>query len=121
MLADLEGITWTDIMVTCSAYHFETDNTVTQYSATNASKIIPIRLVHTYNDTMVYGVFYTDYFDENTKGTYYNGQYQDTLTSAEISEFTLHDMYIISGSPEKIEFFVTLADGRNAVLVPYNS
>lgn len=121
MLSDFEGITWTDIMVTCSAYHFEGDHTVTQYSATNAAKIVPRRLVHTYNDNMVYGIFYTDYFDENTKGTFYNGKYDDVIFSSDITEFTLQDMNIVSGFPEKIEFFVTLADGRNAVLVPYNS
>ncbi len=121
MLSDIEGITWTDIMVTCSAYHFEPDHTVTQYSATNASKIVPRRLVKTYNDEMTYGIYYTDYFDDNTKGTYYNGKYHATITVAELDEFTLHEMYIVPGSPEKIEFFTTLSDGRNAVLVPYNS
>lgn len=121
MLSDIEGITWTDIMVTCSAYHFEADHTVTQYSATNASKIVPRRLVHTYNDNMVYGIYYTDYFDENTKGTFYNGEYDATITAAELDEFTLHEMYIEPGSPEQIEFFTTLSDGRNAVLVPYFS
>lgn len=121
MLSDFEGITWTDIMVTCSAYHFEGDHTVTQYSATNAAKIVPRRLTHTYNDNMVYGIFYTDYFDENTKGTFYDGMYHDVIYSSDITEFTLQDMNIVSGYPEKIEFFVTLEDGRNAVLVPYNS
>lgn len=121
MLADIEGITWTDIMVTCSAYHFEDDGTVTQYSATNASKIVPRRLVHTYNDNMVYKVFYTDYFDDNTKGTYLDGACDEVVNASEITEFTLHDMYIVPGSPELIEFFTTLSDGRNAVLVPYDA
>ena len=121
MIADVEGITWTDIMVTCSAYHFEDDHTVTQYSATNASKIVPRRLVNTYPDEMVYGIYYTDYFDDNTKGTYYNGEYHATIRAEELDEFTLHEMYIEPGSPEKIEFFTTLSDGRNAVLVPYFS
>ena len=121
MLSDIEGITWTDIMVTCSAYHFEGDHTVTQYSATNASKIVPRRLVHTYDDEMIYKIFYTDYFDENTKGTFINGKADATIKASELDEFTLHEMYITPGLPEQIEFFTTLSNEKNAVLVPYSS
>ena len=115
MLSDLEGLCFTDIMLTGSAYQLEND-VITQYRVLNAGKIIPRKLVHTYNDNMVY--YYTP-TDKYTPGGYKNGS-QNTMSASEFDYFTVLDMYI-DANPSYIEFYVEFPNGIKAVLSPFKA
>lgn len=115
ILSDLEGITWTDIMLTGSAYQLE-NNIMTQYYVSNAANMIPRMLVHSYGDEMVYNVYDVNEFKKGT----YKGKEPDRLAkAAELEKFTVQDMYIDNVNPEYVEFFITIPDGPNMVISPY--
>lgn len=116
MLSDLEGLCFTDIMLTGSAYQLEND-VITRYRVSNAGKIIPRKLVHTYNDNMVY--YYTP-TDNYTPGGYKNGS-QNTMSASEFDYFTVLDMYIDETNPSYIEFYVEFPNGIKAVLSPFKA
>lgn len=115
MLSDKEGICFTDIMVAGSAYQLE-GKTITQYKVSNASKIVPRTLVHTYNDNMIYNYVEVSEF---VPGTYRNYTF-NTITAAELDQFKLVDMYIDGDNPAYFEFYIELTDGRHIVLTPYS-
>lgn len=114
MLSDLEGLCFMDIMITGSAYQLEGD-IITQYRVTNAGKIIPRKLVHTYNDDMIY--YYTP-TDTYVKGGYKGGS-QNTMSASEFDTFNVLDMYIDQDNPSYIEFYVEFPNGIKAVLTPF--
>ena len=114
ILSDLEGICFTDIMLTGSAYQLE-NNVITQYRVSNAGKIIPRKLVHTYNDNMIYYYTPTDTF---TPGGYKGGS-QYTMSASEFDSFTVLDMYVDETNPSYIELYVEFPNGIRAVLSPF--
>lgn len=116
ILSDMEGLCFTDIMLTGSAYQLE-NGIITQYKVSNAINMIPRKLVHTYNDNMIYRYYTTDTFNG---GSYRNAQPTGTVQAAELSEFTVTDMYVDDYNPSYIEFFVTNPDGTKMVLSPYS-
>ena len=103
-------------MLTGSAYQLE-NGIITQYKVSNAINMIPRKLVHTYNDNMIYRYYTTDTFNG---GSYRNAQPTGTVQAAELSEFTVTDMYVDDYNPSYIEFFVTNPDGTKMVLSPYS-
>lgn len=114
MLSDLEGVCFTDIMLTGSAYQLE-NGIITQYRVSNAGKIIPRKLVHTYNDNMIYYYTPTDNF---VAGGYKDGS-QYTMSASEFDSFTVLDMYIDETNPSYIELYVEFPNGIRAVLSPF--
>lgn len=117
VVSDYEGFCWTDIMLTGSIYRY-IDGSIVQYYVNNASRMLPRKLVHTYNDNMVYKVYITDKFN---KGSYKTMQADDIREAAAFTDFVVKDMYIDDYTPQYVEFFVTLPDGTNMVIVPYSS
>lgn len=115
ILSDIEGITWTDIMLTGSAYQLE-KGIMTQYYVTNAANMIPRILVHSYDDEMIYNVYDVNEFK---KGSYKNKEADRLIKSSELAKFTVQDMYIDAETPEYVEFFITIPDGPNMVITPY--
>lgn len=114
ILSDLEGICFTDIMLTGSAYQLE-NNVITQYRVSNAGKIIPRKLVHTYNDNMIYYYTPTDTFMPGG----YKGGSQYTMSASEFDSFTVLDMYVDETNPSYIELYVEFPNGIRAVLSPF--
>jgi hypothetical protein len=117
VLSDLEGVTWTDIMLTGSAYQLK-DGVFTQYYVDNTKKILPRMLVHTYNEHMVYKVYDTNDFN---KGSYANKQPDRIMQSSDFDSFTVQDIYIDEKDPSYIELFITIPNGPNMVIVPYST
>ena len=115
ILSDIEGITWTDIMLTGSAYQLE-KNMMTQYYVSNAANMIPRMLISTYDDEMVYNVYDVNEFN---KGKYKGKEPDRLFTTADLARFTVQDMYIDNENPEYVEFFITVPDGPNMVITPY--
>ena len=105
-----------DIMLTGSAYQLEND-VITQYRVSNASKILPRKLVHTYNDHMIYHYIPTDNF---VPGGYKDGG-QNTMSSSEFDSFVVLDMYVDETNPSYIELYVEFPNGIRAVLSPYGA
>lgn len=116
MLSDLEGVCFTDIMLTGSAYQLE-NNVITQYRVSNAKEIIPRKLVHTYNDNMIYYYTPTDTF---VPGGYRNGS-EYTMAASEFDSFTVLDMYVDETNPSYIELYVEFPNGIRAVLSPFGA
>ena len=116
ILADIEGLCFTDIMLTGSAYQLE-NNVITQYRVSNAQKIIPRNLVHTYNDNMIYHYTPTDTF---VPGGYKDGS-QFTMEALEFDSFLVLDMYVDEANPSYIEVYVEFPNGIRAVLSPYTA
>ena len=116
MLSDIEGICFMDIMLTGSAYQLEND-VITQYRVSNASKILPRKLVHTYNDHMIYHYIPTDNF---VPGGYKDGG-QNTMSSSEFDSFVVLDMYVDETNPSYIELYVEFPNGIKAVLSPFGA
>ncbi len=115
MLSDLEGITWTDIMLTGAAYQLE-NNIITHYYGKNAANILPRIFVRSYDDDMVYNAYNTDTFKKGS----YKGKNPDKLIKAsELERFTVQSMYIDEVNPGYVEFFITIPDGPNMVISPY--
>lgn len=123
ILSDAEGICFTDIMLTGSAYQLEKNDStgtdmITQYRVSNASNIIPRKLVHTYNDN---AVFYCTPATEFVKGGYRTPtETTKTFYASDLPEFTVLDMYTDIQNPSYIEVFVQMPDGSTGVLVPYS-
>ena len=116
ILSDLEGLCFTDIMLTGSAYQLE-NNVITQYRVSNAEKMIPRTLVHTYNDNMIYHYTPTDNF---VPGGYKDGS-QFTMEALEFDSFVVLDMYVDETNPSYIEVYVEFPNGIKAVLSPFRS
>lgn len=115
MISDLEGITWTDIMITGSAYYLE-GTTLKNALVENAEHMLPRVLVNTYPEDILYKVYDTDSFNG---GSYKTAQPDRIIHSSELERFTVQQMYIDEYSPSYVEFFITLPDGPNMVISPY--
>ena len=116
MLSDLEGLCFTDIMLTGSAYQLE-NNVITQYRVSNAEKMIPRTLVHTYNDSMIYHYTPTDTF---VPGGYKDGS-KFTMEALEFDSFVVLDMYVDETNPSYIEVYEEFPNGIRAVLSPFGA
>lgn len=117
VLSDLHGMCFTDIMITGSYYQLGEDG-FSYYRLSNVEKIIPRVLSHTYNDKMRYRKIDVE---EYVEGTYKHEQSFEVVSSEDLEEFTLLDMYVDEMQPDYIEFYVELPDGTKAVLMPYVS
>lgn len=115
ILSDLEGITWTDIMLTGAAYQLE-NNIITHYYGKNAANILPRIFVRSYDDEMVYNVYNTNEFKP---GSYMGKNPDKIIKSSELERFTVQSMYIDRVDPGYAEFFITIPEGPNMVISPY--
>lgn len=119
VLSDLDGFCFTDIMLTSAAYQISGDeNVMNMYKVSNAANMIPRKLIHSYNDNMVYNYYITDKFEG---GTYVNKKPSGTINAADIKEFTVTDMYVDDYNPAYSEYFVTMPDGTKMVLSAFSA
>lgn len=117
ILSDLHGFLFTDIMVTGSYYEFEESKF--DYFRTNAKvrEIAPRQLSNIHDDGMLYRMIVTDKY---TEGAYKNAVDYDKVYSQTFETFTLLNIYVDQNDPEYFEFYIEMADGTKAVIMPYS-
>jgi len=117
ILSDLEGITWTDIMITGNAYQIK-DGIMKNFYVTSVEPMLPRILLRTYDDDVLYNVYITDSFKPGS----YKGKAPDKLMhSYELENFVVQKMYIDEYTPSYSEYYITPPDGQNIVITPYKS
>lgn len=118
ILSDLHGFLFTDIMVTGS--YFEFDDSNLGYFRTNAKvrEVAPRQLSNIYDDGMLYKMVVTDKYIE---GAYKGVVEFEKVYSQTFETFTLLNIYVDNEDPEYFEFYIEMADGTRAVIMPYSA